>query len=97
MHLSTFSANKLLIFIFNLLFSKRTWKILFILISLGSMYTSYHFVQKVYNFHCKEGGYFILKTTCEQLRKSEFNESENDRLTRENERLIEEKYQLTMQ
>lgn len=92
MQLQTFSANRILIFIFNLLFSPRTYKILFVLISLTSIYTSYHFAKQTYNFKCSEGGYFMKKTDCDTFAQAKFYSIENDRLQRVNEQLKETKY-----
>lgn len=92
MTIQTFSANKLLIAIFNLLFSKRTWKIAFVLLALTSIYTSYYFAKQIYNFHCSAGGYLVKKTDCDTFAQAKFYVIENDRLERVNEELQNNKY-----
>jgi hypothetical protein len=69
--LSTFQAKKLTVWIFRILFSTRTWKIVFVLASLSSMYGTYWFAKKTYNFRCGVNnqvvGYFTTKATCDDL------------------------------
>ena len=82
MKLSTFKANRLLVIIFTVLFSKRTWKIAFVIISLGSMLVTGKLLQDKYNFTCAQGGgYFMTDQVCHDYSEAAFYTAEYYRLS----------------
>jgi hypothetical protein len=60
MQLSTFSASKFTVFVFNILFSVRTWKIMGCAVILFSLWYSYYSFTHTFNIVKEDGIYGIV-------------------------------------
>lgn len=67
----TFEAKPITAFIFNLVFSKKTWVILFVLTAFSSFYLNYRLLKAQYVISCGVNGEtvarLISKETCGAL------------------------------
>ncbi len=80
----SFEARPITALIFNLLFSRRTWSILFVLFTISSMYLNYVQFRQAYNFRCSVNmqvvGYLIKKEKCDELASNQVASQEVARL-----------------
>lgn len=60
MQISTFSASKLTVFAFSILFSRRTWKLIGLGIVIGSLWYSIHTFINTYNIVWSHGVYGVV-------------------------------------
>jgi hypothetical protein len=80
----TFEARPLTAFIFNLIFSRKTWITLFVLISLSSLYLNYYFIRSNYVLNCGVNGEvvarLITQAKCNELAETKMDALEMYRL-----------------
>ena len=79
-----FKGTPIAALVFNILFSAKTWIIIFVLSALGSFYLNYRLIKSQYVMSCGVNGrtvaHFITKSTCNDLYVTEFDARELYRL-----------------
>lgn len=80
----TFNASPIAVKTFNLVFSRKTWAILFTLAAFGSFYLNYRLLKAGYVVSCGVNGktvaHLVSKETCNDLSVAQFDAAELYRL-----------------